>query len=180
MLLEKDYLMRIIKRIKPKNWKSRSRDIQEEFVEVVGGYIRGQLLTSTLMGVISYLIFRLLGVPNASALAIIAGVTDIIPVIGGLIGLIPAVLVSLTVSPATALLVILLIQSYSTLSNYLIRPKIFGNSLDLSPFIVTLATTAGLYLFGIPGIILALPAAAMVGFILTEYHNIPILEEDND
>lgn len=180
MLLEKDYLMRIIRRITPSSWKSRSRDIQKEFVDVVGGYIRGQLLTSTMMGVISYLIFRVLGVPNAAALAIIAGVTDIIPVVGGLIGLIPATLVALTVSPGTAVLVILLVQSYSTLSNYLVRPKIFGSSLDLSPFLVTLATTAGLSLFGIPGILLALPAAAMIGFILTEYHNIPILEEEND
>jgi len=56
---------------------------------------------------------------------------------------------------------------------------VFGSSLDLSPFIVTLSTTVGLFLFGIPGIVLALPAAAMIGFVLTKYYDIPILEEQH-
>lgn len=179
MLLEKDYLMRVVRSLVPKGWSSRMKDLEQEFVEVVGSYIRGQLLTSFLMGLVSYIIFRVLGLPNALALGIIAGLTDIIPVVGGLLGLIPATLVAVTVSPVTALVTIVLVQAYSTLSNYLVRPKVFGSTLDMSPFIVTIATMVGLLLFGIPGIILALPAAAMFGYVLTKYYGVPLITDDD-
>ncbi len=178
MLLERDYLMRVVRSVIPVSWKPRMKDLEREFVEVVGSYIRGQLLTSFLMGLASYLIFRVLGIPNALALGIIAGLTDIIPVVGGLIGLIPAVLVAITISPTVAILCIVLVQTYSTISNYFVRPKIFGHALDMSPFIVTVATMTGLLLFGIPGIILALPGAAMIGYVMTKYYGVPIIEED--
>ena len=178
MLLERDYLLRIVRSVTPKNWKPRMKDLEREFVDVVGSYIRGQLLTSFLMGLASYIIFRALGIPNALALGIIAGLTDIIPVVGGLIGLIPAVLVAITVSPTVAILCVVLVQTYSTLSNYFVRPKIFGKALDMSPFIVTVATMVGLLLFGIPGIILALPGAAMIGYVMTKYYDVPLIEEN--
>lgn len=180
MLLERSYLMNVVRSLVPKGWKSRFSDLEKEFVDVVGSYIRGQLLTSTLMGVAAYIIFRILGIPNALALAIIAGITDIIPVIGGLIGLIPAVLVAITVSPTIAVLCVVMIQVYSTLSNYFVRPKIFGKALDMSPFIVTVATMVGLLLFGIPGIIFALPAAAMISYVLTNYYDVPLLDDGKE
>ena len=178
MLLEREYLLNVVRSMVPKSWKPRMKDLEREFVEVVGSYIRGQLLTSFLMGLASYIIFRALGIPNALALGIIAGMTDIIPVVGGLIGLIPAVLVAITVSPTVAVLCVVLVQTYSTLSNYFVRPKIFGKALDMSPFVVTVATMAGLLLFGIPGIILALPGAAMISYIMTNYYGVPLIEED--
>ncbi len=180
MLLERDYLLRIVRRITPESWKGRSSDLETEFVDVVGGYIRGQLLTSFLVGLTTYIFLRVLNVPNALALAIIAGFTDIIPVIGGLLGIIPVAIIALTISPWTAIMAVILMQTYSTISNYFIRPKIFGSSLEMSPFIVTVATMAGLLLFGIPGIIMALPVAAMLGYILTEYHDIPILDDSKE
>ena len=180
MLLERDYLLRIMRKVTPKSWQNRSNDIEAEFVEVVGGYIRGQLLTSFLVGLTTYIFLRILNVPNALALAIIAGFTDIIPVIGGLLGIVPVAIIAVTISPWTAIVAVLLMQTYSTISNYFIRPKIFGSSLEMSPFIVTVATMAGLLLFGIPGIILALPVAAMMGYILTKYYDIPILDEPKE
>ncbi len=178
MLLEKDYLLRVLYSVVPKKWNKRYAELQVEFVEVVGNYIRGQLLTSFLMGIVSYIIFRSVGLPSALALAVIAGLTDIIPVIGGLIGLIPATIVALTVSPTAAIATILLVQSYATFSNYFVQPRIFGNALNMSPFVVTVATMVGLLLFGIPGIIFALPTAAMVGYVLTKYYNVPIIEDE--
>jgi predicted PurR-regulated permease PerM len=179
MILERDYIKRIITSILPKKWQARGEELEDEFVDVVGGYIRGQILTSFLTGLAAYIIFRVLGLPNALALGIIAGLTDIIPVVGGLIGLVPATLVAFTISPIAALLCVVLVQSYSTFSNYFIAPKIYGNALNMSPFIVTIATMVGLILFGIPGIILALPGAAMIGYVLTKYYGIPIIEEEN-
>lgn len=177
ILLEKDYLVKVLRSLIPKKWASRTDDVLSETVEAVGGYIRGQSIASISIGIVSYIIFRILGIPNALALAIIVGLTDIIPVVGGLLGLIPVVLISLTVSPWIALLVVIIIQIYSTVNNNVIKPRIYGKSLDLSPFMILLSTTAGLMIFGAPGIILALPFAAVMGFVLTKYKGIPILDD---
>lgn len=178
-LLEREYLLRILHRLLPPVWNKRFPDLSKESVEVIGGYLRGQIITSFLVGVSSYVIFRIFDVPNAGGLAIIAGLTDVIPVVGGLLGIIPAAIMALTINPITALVVVVLMQTYSTFNNYVITPRVYGASLELSPFIVTLATTSGLYLFGIAGILLALPVAALVSYILTKYHNIPIMSPEN-
>lgn len=177
MLLEHKYLIKIVRAIVPEEWSAKSNDIMSESVRVIGGYIRGQFAASLLMGIASYIIYRALGLPNALALAIIAGLTDVIPVVGGLIGLIPSVVIAATVSPVKALLTIILIQVYSTINNNAIKPAIFGDSLDLSPFIVAVSAVVGLYLFGAAGVILSLPIAGIVGFVLTKYKGIPILVE---
>lgn len=175
MLIERDYLMRILHSLVPKSKRKEAKVMGEEIVSVVGGYVRGQSLASVSIGIIAYVLFRILGVPNALALALIIGLTDIIPVIGGLLGLIPAVLISLTVSVPTALVVVVFIQLYSTVNNNVIKPKIYGDRLNLSPFLILLATTAGLMLFGPAGLILALPIAAVAGFALNRYKGIPIV-----
>lgn len=178
MSLENNYLIRLVRSIIPDKWQDETSDIFGEATQVIGGYIRGQFITSLLMGLASYAIYRILGVPNAAALAIIAGLTDVIPVVGGFLGLIPAVLIAATVSPIRAVLTIILVQTYSTINNNVIMPRVYGQSLDLSPFLVALSTTVGLMLFGAPGILLALPIAAIVGFALTKYKGIPIIQED--
>lgn len=175
MLIERDYILKIVHSLVPKNKQKESRVMGDEIVKVVGGYVRGQSLASFSIGIIAYVMFRVLGVPNALALALIIGLTDIIPVVGGLLGLIPAVLISLTVSIPSALIVVVFIQVYSTINNNVIKPKIYGDRLNLSPFLILLSTTAGLMLFGPAGLILALPIAAVAGFALNRYKGIPII-----
>ena len=180
MSLESEYLMRIIRSALPKNWKGRSKDIAPVAVKVIGGYIRGQALTSFLMFVAAFTIFSLLGIPNAFPLAIFAAITDIIPVVGGFIGVIPAVIVGFTVSPITGILAGLIMNGYQTFNNNYVTPRVYGSSLKLSPFFVMVSTIAGMALFGVVGILLALPVAALASFVVTEYMGIPILAKDDD
>lgn len=178
MLLEHAYLIKIVRALVPKHWEDELNDVMNESTHAIGGYIRGQTVASILIGVMSYIIFRILGVPNALALAIIIGATDIIPVVGGLLGLVPATLIALTVSPYSAILVIVLVQIYSTINNNIVKPRLYGESVDISPFIIFLTTTIGVTLFGLVGVIMALPVAAVTGFILTKYKGIPIIVEE--
>lgn len=175
MLIERDYILKIIHAIVPRSRRKEAEVMSDEVVKVVGGYVRGQSLASFSIGVVAYILFRVLGVPNALALALIIGLTDIIPVVGGLLGLIPAVLIALTVSVPSAIIVVIFIQVYSTINNNVIKPKIYGDRLNLSPFLILLSTTAGLMLFGPSGLILALPIAAVAGFALNRYKDIPII-----
>ena len=175
--LEHKYLLNIVRKSLPKDWQSRYNEIVPVASKVIGGYIRGQALTSFLMMIAAFIIYTIIGIPNAFALAVFAGLTDIIPMVGGFIGVVPAAVVGLSVSPLTAILVVILMSAYQTLNNNYITPKVYGGSMKLSPFLVMITTTGGFMLFGMPGILLSLPIAAVASFAITEYFNIPILEK---
>lgn len=179
MSMESNYLMRVVNSLLPQNWKGKSKNINPVVVDIIGGYIRGQVVTSFFMFIAAFIIYRILGIPNAFPLAVFAAITDVIPIVGGFIGVVPAAIVGLTISPLAAILVAVLMNTYQTINNNYITPRVYGTSLKLSPFFVMVSTTAGFMLFGVVGILLALPVAALTGFVLTEYSNIPVIEEEN-
>lgn len=131
-----------------------------EVSEVVFGYVRGQLLTSALFALFSGIVLTALGVPAALPLALLAGICDIIPVVGIVIATAPAMLMALTVSPSTAVVVATLYVAYHLLEAYVIVPRVYGKSLRLSTLSVLLALIVGGSLQGIIGAVIVLPLVA--------------------
>ena len=131
-----------------------------EVSEVVFGYVRGQLVTSVLFSFFAGLVLWTLGVPAAVPLAILAGICDIIPVVGIVIATAPAMLLALTVSPSTAAIVACLYVGYHLLEAYVIVPRVYGKSLRLSTLGVLLALIVGGSLQGIIGAVIVLPLVA--------------------
>lgn len=127
---------------------------------VVGGYVRGQALTSLLMGLFAYTVLRLVGTPEPLALAAFAAFADLIPLVGGFLLLIPAVVAMLAVGPVPALIVMVAIMAYQQLESNVLIPRVYGKTLRLSPVAVTVALLVGGQLLGIIGALLALPLAA--------------------
>ena len=113
-----------------------------ECSEVVFAYVAGQALTSLLATVYAYSVLSILHVPAALILAVLAGIFDILPILGFFLSTIPAVLLALTVSPQTALFVVGLYLLYHGIENYLIVPKVYGNRLRLSTLAVLIALLA--------------------------------------
>jgi predicted PurR-regulated permease PerM len=138
------------------------------FDRVLGSYVRGQLILCLSVGLavgIGLTILQLLGFPIGDyvlVLALIAGVTEFIPVLGPTIGAIPAILLGLAVSPGTGIAVTLLYFGVQQLENSLLVPRIIGESVGIHPAVLTVLMLAMGYLFGLLGIILAPPAAAVV------------------
>jgi predicted PurR-regulated permease PerM len=134
---------------------------------VLGSYVRGQLILCVAVGLavaIGLGILRLFGVPIGNyilVLAIIAGITEFIPVLGPMIGAVPGILLGLSDSPGTALWVALVYFAVQQLENSLLVPRIIGDSVGIHPAILTVLMIAMGYLFGLVGIILAPPAAAI-------------------
>ena len=143
----------------------------------LGGYIRGQLILMTVIGVVSYIGLLLLGIEHALALAVLAGLTEAIPVVGPLLGAIPAVIVGLTISPLRALFVILLYVVIQQLEAHVLVPKIMENNVGLNPLIVIVVLAAGGALGGILGAILAIPIAGAVQVFLQRLLIQPAIEE---
>jgi len=128
--------------------------------QVVGGYVRGQFITSVAIGVYTAAVMFALGLPNAVAFGVIAAVADIIPLIGATIATVPPVLAAFTDSPARALVLLGALLVYQQFEDRYFTPRVYGSTLNLPPLIVLIVVLVGAELFGISGVLLALPAAA--------------------
>jgi len=131
-----------------------------EMASVVYSYMAGQLITSVACAVYSFVGLAVLRVPDALLLAVLAGICDILPIIGFFIAVIPAMLLALTVSPGTALMVLALYAAYHWIENYFIVPKVYGNKLRLSTLTVLISVVAAGLVAGVIGAIAILPIVA--------------------
>ena len=136
-----------------------------EIDEALGAFVRGALLVSVAVGLLSYLGFLVLGLKFSLFLAIIVVITNLIPYIGPIIGTVPAALVALLDSPLKALEVVILIFAVQQVESCLITPYVIGRSVKLHPLVIILVLLLGGKLFGLAGLILALPAAIMLRII---------------
>jgi predicted PurR-regulated permease PerM len=137
----------------------------------------GQLITSLLCAGYVFGMLTLLHVPNALLLAVLAGIFDVLPIIGFFPAVVPAAAVALTVAPGTAFLVFVLYFAYHLIENYFIVPKIYGNRLRLSTLTVLVACLAGALLAGVTGAIAILPIVACYPIIERIWLR-PLLEPD--
>lgn len=132
----------------------------DEVSAIVKGYVKGQAITSLLSTLYTFGILSLLNVPAALTLAVLAGLFDILPVLGFFLALFPATLLALTVSPVTAISVVALYLLYHAIESYLITPYVYGSSMRMSSLTVLLALLVAGSLGGVVGAILALPLVA--------------------
>lgn len=127
----------------------------------VGGYIRGQMTLGVTVGVVVTVGLLLLGVPFPFVLGLVAGITELIPVIGPWIGGAVGVLVTLATEPDKLPWVIVLYLGVQLLENVLLVPRIQGNSLNLHPVAIILVIIVSSNFFGLWGVILGPPLVAM-------------------
>jgi predicted PurR-regulated permease PerM len=136
---------------------------------VVGGYIRGQVITSLCISAFTFVVLLAVGVPNAVAFAVLAGFVDIIPIVGAVIAVFMPTLAAFQQSTAQAIIVVVALLAYQQFEDRFLTPRVYGQTLNLPPVIVLVAVLTGGQLFGIPGVLLALPAAAVARVVLDYY-----------
>ena len=124
-------------------------------------YVRGNLITSALAALFTWIVLAALHVPAALLLALLAGVLDLVPVIGFVLSAAPAVLLGFIVSPGVGVAVAVFYVAYNLVENYFIQPKVYGRELRLSDLAVIAAFIVGAELGGVLGAIVALPLAAI-------------------
>jgi putative heme transporter len=165
----------------PRHHRKKMATTILEVSDVVLAYMQGQLLTSFLYGAFALVVLTIFHVPAAVPLAFLAAICDIIPILGVIISTLPAVLLALTVSPATAVSILLLYAVYHVFENYVIVPKVYGRQLSLSTLAVLVAIVLGGSLYGILGAVLVLPLVAAYPIIeriwLHEYLSDEVLKD---
>lgn len=135
---------------------------------IVGGYIRGQLLTCLLMGVFMFVLLTACGVPNALALSVFGGLADVFPFVGIFLTMIPALLASLPQGTVVTLVVLVLMLAYEEFESRVLVPVVYGRALRLPSSVVLFSLIAGGTLAGIAGALLALPVAATILMLIDE------------
>lgn len=136
--------------------------------EKLGGWLRGQMVLSVIIGVLSYIGLTVLNIPFALPLSLIAGVLEVIPVMGPIISAIPAVLIAIAISPFLGLGVAAMYFVIQQLENHLIVPQVMKRAVGLNPLVVILAIAIGSKLLGFAGALLAVPLAVVGQIIVTE------------
>jgi predicted PurR-regulated permease PerM len=165
----KDYSKgkKLLKNYIPAKHRTKLSNILQGMNESLGGYIRGQLFVSLFVAVTAYILFEFLNLDYTLLLAIIMGVTNLIPYFGPIIGAIPAVAIAFTMSVNTVIFVIIAIFVIQLLESNLIAPYIVGKSIAIHPVAIIFALLLGGKISGVLGMILAVPLLTVLKVIIT-------------
>lgn len=166
-LVEHARLQRYLLAFMPADRRAGARDAWNEIETRLGLWVRGQLTLMGVMGVATGVAYSLLGLPGALLLALIAAITEAIPIVGPLLGAIPAVLVATTVSPELALIVAGVYVVLQLVEGSVLVPFVMRNAIGISPLLVLLSLLVGGTVGGLVGAFLAVPVAASVEIVLT-------------
>ncbi len=150
----------------PAQHRGRARSIMQETEEKAGGYVRGVTTLALLLALLSYIVLKVIGIPFALVLALIAGLAEFVPLAGPFIAAVPAILIGLSVSPTTALVVTIAYIVIQQIENNLLVPKVMQRSVGLSPLTVLVAVLAGAALLGVVGALLSVPVASAIQIVL--------------
>ncbi|MCR1897947.1 AI-2E family transporter [Irregularibacter muris] len=170
-LKDKDEFKRRITLLIPQKWRTEILEISTSVDKVLGSYIRGQILVATFVGGSTAIGLYLLDVKYALVIGLIAGIVDVIPYFGPVIGAVPAMIVAFIQQPIKALWVLILIAIIQQLESGIVSPKIIGSSVGLHPVAIILSLFIGGSFFGVVGMILAVPFTATIKVIGTHLMN---------
>ncbi|MBF5046576.1 AI-2E family transporter [Aggregicoccus sp. 17bor-14] len=163
----------------PRRYHVRAARILLNLQTIVGGYMRGQIITSACITVFALALLLAFRVPNALALAVFAGLTDVLPFIGAVLATTPAVLGALSRGTGPALVVLAAMLAYQEFESRVLVPRVYGRALRLPASAVILALLCGGILLGILGALLALPVAAGLFMAIRELR-LELPGEDGD
>ena len=165
-LASKDQLCRLVKRLAvafiPMRFLPRVYEIVDVTDTKCGRFLVGDILDAGLIGILIYIVMSIFHLPYAPMIAVLVGVTNIIPFFGPFLGGIPSALILFLVDPIYAFWFVVILIVIQQLDGNVFKPKIIGNQLGISSFWVLFSVVVGGALFGLPGFILGTPIYAAI------------------
>jgi len=168
IMIDRDRLRGGLFLVVPRTHHIRLSRVMLNLETIVGGYIRGQVITCAFMAIFVFILLKSCGVANALAFAVFAGVADVLPYIGPLFSVGAAVAAAFSQSPTVIIIVLVLMLTYEEFESRVIIPRIYGRALRLPSSVILLSLLIGTVLMGIIGALLALPVAAAVLMLIEE------------
>lgn len=148
----------------PRHWRPTAGRVEDELADVFGRYVRGQLLLGLVIGVLNFIAFSVLGLPYTLLLAVLAGILELVPIVGPIVaGAVAASVALFQPDPFPLVLwVILAATAIQQLENHLLVPRISGGAVGIHPLAALLSVAVGIQVFGIAGGLFAVPVAGVV------------------
>jgi predicted PurR-regulated permease PerM len=178
-LVEHARLQRYLLSYMPLDGRAGAREAWNEIETRLGLWVRGQLILMGAMGAATGIAYSLLGLPGALLLGLIAALTEAIPIVGPLLGAIPAVLVAATVSPQLAVVVGGVYIVLQLTEGSVLVPLVMRNTIGISPLLVLLSLLVGGAAGGLVGAFLAVPVAASIEIVLSrvQAREVPVAQD---
>lgn len=153
----------------PMDRRESMGDLVTAMESKVGFYIAGQGVLCLFIGGMALVAYLLIGLPNALVLAFLAGLMEAIPMVGPLLGAIPAALVALSIAPAKLLWVVVATVIIQQVENAVLVPRVMRKAVGVNPFVSLLAIFAFSSFFGIAGALMAIPMAAIIQLLFERF-----------
>lgn len=163
-----DRFKKFVYALVPKSKRTKFAELSEEVADSVGRYVIGQVTVATINATLGFIVMTIMGVPYSIVLAAVAFLLALIPLVGAVSGASLVTIVSLTVSPTTALVVGIYYLVYMQIEAYVISPRIMKKAVAVPGGVVVVAAMAGGALLGIMGALVAIPVAASIILILRQ------------
>ncbi len=170
MSLEKNAPDKIISLFLPEKYRQRIINLIAKLEEKIGLWVRGQAILMLIIGLVSFIGLLILRVNYALTLGLFAGLTELVPYLGPVIGAIPAILIAFIQSPYKAIAVIILYFIIQELENDIVVPKVMEKAVGLNPLISLFALLIGAKVAGILGILLSIPVTTSIIVIIKEFY----------
>lgn len=161
---------RTLLRLFPERSQPRMLELSAQFSQAVGGYLRGQFTVALLEGALIALGLWLIGIPSALTLGFVAGVFGMVPYLGVILSIAPALLLAFSLGWTKVGLVVLVFVVVNQLEGNVLSPWVLGKTTNLHPVTVLVSLLIGVELLGVLGALLAVPAAALFKLLLHNYY----------
>lgn len=172
MLLDRDRIKKNTASLFPDLVQAKVVSTITRIEDRLGAWLRGQIILSVFIGVITFIALSVLGLEFALPLAVLAGILEIIPTIGPIISAVPAIIVSLAISPTMTLIVILVYIGIQMIENNVLVPKIMQRAVGLSPLTIIVGIMIGGKFLGIIGALLSIPFISMLVIIFNSLRSV--------
>lgn len=153
----------------PKSHRENIGQLITAMSSKVGYYVIGQSILCLVIGTMALIAYLLIGLPNALVLAFLAGVMEAVPLVGPLLGAVPAGIIALSIGPVKLVWVIVATVVIQQLENIILVPRVMRRAVGVNPFVSLLSIFAFSSLFGIGGALMAIPIAALLQILLDRF-----------
>ncbi|MBI4733818.1 MAG: AI-2E family transporter [Rubrobacteridae bacterium] len=178
ILKDSDVIKTTLREMIPKKHRAEGMHIVQKIDCIVGGFLKGQALVALSVGILSSIALSVLGVEYAILLGLLIGAFNIIPYLGPVIGGFPAVIIALGTSWQLALAVVVVLLVVQQFDSIFISPRIMSSQVNLHPTVVIFAILAGESFMGIPGMLIAIPLAAVGKALYLHFRERNVIDPD--
>ncbi len=144
-------------------------DFMNRCNDILVRYISVDIVEGIIVGVVNFLFMLIMGMPYAVLISVIVGITNLAPTFGPIVGAVIGGFILVLVNPWHALWFLVFTVILQTVDGYILKPKLFGDSLGVSSLMILIAIVIGGRLFGVAGILLAIPFAAIIDFTWKDF-----------